>query len=83
MKRSESAMARHVDDELVLLDVPSGRFFALNDVGSVVWDRLQDECSHDELVDAVVADFDVDRGVASRDVADLIAQLVDAGLVST
>ena len=82
MKRSESAMAREVDGELVILDVPSGRFFALNDVGRLIWDRLESDCSHDQLVDAVMAGYAVDRDEASRDVAELMAQLVDAGLVS-
>ncbi len=82
MKRSESAMARQVDDELVILDVPSGQFFALNDVGRLIWDCLESDCSQDQLVDAVVAGYEVDREEASSDVAELVAQLVDAGLVS-
>ena len=83
MKRSESAMAREVDGELVILDVPSGRFFALNDVGRLIWDRLESDCSHDQLVDAVVASYDVGRSEASSDISELVSQLVDAGLVTT
>jgi hypothetical protein len=75
-------MTRSVDDELVILDVPSGRFFGLNDVGSVIWDRLERDATHDQLVDAVVAVFDVDRETASVDVASLVDQLTDAGLVT-
>ena len=75
-------MAREVDGELVILDVPSGQFFGLNDVGMVVWERLEREASHEQLVDAVVAEYDVDRETASADVTDLIDQLVDAGLVT-
>ena len=82
MKRSSSTMARSVDDELVILDVPSGRFFGLNDVGSVIWDRLERDATHEQLVDAVVAVYDVDRETASADVASLVDQLTDAGLVS-
>ena len=67
MKRSTTAMARSVDDELVILDVPSGRFFGLNDVGSVIWDRLERDATHDQLVDAVVAVYDIDREAASID----------------
>ena len=82
MKRSSSTMARSVDDELVILDVPSGRFFGLNDVGSVIWDRLERDATHEQLVDTVVAVYDVDRETASADVASLVDQLTDAGLVS-
>jgi hypothetical protein len=81
MKRSQTAMAREVDGELVVLDIPSGRFFGLNDVGKLIWDRLEDSSSIEQLIDAVVADYEVDRDEASEDVNDLIGHLVDAGLV--
>ncbi len=74
-------MARRVDDEVVILDVSSGRYFGLNDVGACIWDRLEHDCAHDDLVDAVVDSYDVDRARASVDVADLVDQLVDRGLV--
>jgi hypothetical protein len=81
VKRSQTAMARDVDGELVILDIPSGRFFGLNDVGKVIWDRLTEDSSFEQLIDAVVANYEVDRDQATDDVTDLIAQLVDAGLV--
>ena len=83
MQRSRLAMARRVDDEVVILDVTSGRYFALNDVGGVIWDRLASDCSVDDLVDAVVQEFDIDRVRATSDVEELLAELTGAGLIST
>ncbi len=83
MKRSDSAMARRVDDELVILDVSSGRYFGLNDVGAFIWEQLEHDCSSDDLVDAVVAEYSIDPRQASTDVNKLIEQLVDRGLVET
>jgi hypothetical protein len=81
VKRSQTAMARDVDGELVILDIPSGRFFGLNDVGKVIWDRLAEDSSFEQLIDAVASNYEIDRDQATDDVTDLIAQLVDAGLV--
>jgi hypothetical protein len=75
-------MARRVDDELVILDVKSGRYFSLNDVGALVWDRLERDCTRHDLVDAVIADYEVDHDEASQDVDELIEQLANAGLVT-
>ncbi len=82
MKRSTTAMARRVDDEMVILDVMSGRYFGLNEVGALIWDRLGAECTRDELVEAVTTAYDVDRNQASSDVDDLIDQLTDRSLIS-
>ncbi len=81
MKRSESAMARGVGDELVILDVNSGRYFGLNDVGALIWDLLEHDTTRGDLVDAVLASFDVGRDQAGSDIDDLITELVDRGLV--
>ncbi len=81
MRRSESAMARRVDDELVILDVTTGRYYGLSDVGAVIWACLSTECSQAELIAAVLDEYDVDEEQASRDVAELLEHLIDTGLV--
>ena len=74
-------MARRVGDEVVILDIASGRYFGLNDVGAVIWDHLDHEATRRDLVDAVVASFDVDRAQAAADIDELVAELIDRGLV--
>lgn len=75
-------MARTVGNEVVLLDVESGRYFGLNDVGAAVWNHLADDCSLSDLVEAVVAAFDVEDDQAASDVNALMRDLIDAGLVT-
>ncbi len=82
MRRTRTTMTRRVDDEYVILDVTSGRYFSLEEVGALIWERLEAESTMDELVDDVVAAYDVDRERAAADVADLVADLVEAGLIS-
>ncbi len=81
MRRSDHAMARELDGEIIILDVPSGRYFGINDVGAVVWGLLDGTHDRDAIVDAVTAEFDVDRDTAAADLDALLDQLVDAGLV--
>ena len=81
MKRSDRAMARTVDDQIVILDIASGQYFGINDVGALVWDLLEYDTTSDALVKAVLADFDVDQAQAKDDIDALIAQLTEAGLV--
>ena len=81
MRRSDHAMARELDGEVIILDVPSGRYFGINDVGAVVWGLLDGTHDRDAIVDAVTAEFDIDRNTAAADLDALLAQLVDAGLV--
>ena len=74
-------MARRLDDDLVILDIPSGRYFELNDVGAIVWEHLDGSNTVDDLVDRVLDEYAVERDTASTDVQDLLGQLIEAGLV--
>ena len=81
MRRSDTAMARRVDDDLVILDIPSGQYFELNAVGALLWDRLDGTHSVDDLIEAVLGEYDVDRETATTDVEDLLGEMIRAGLV--
>ena len=83
MKRSDTAMARELDGDIVILDIPSGRYFSINSVGAFVWRLLGDPIERDDIIDAVTDEFDVDRATAASDIDALLGQLVDAGLVET
>ena len=74
-------MTRRIDDEAIILDVTSGRYFSLNSVGALIWDQLESECSVEELVEIVIGTFEVDRQQALGDVRDLVGELSEAGLV--
>lgn len=75
-------MTRQVDDEIVILDVTSGQYFGLNDVGATIWEHLSDDCDRDDLIAVVLVTYDVSREQASLDVDELVQQLVDAGLIA-
>jgi hypothetical protein len=74
-------MTRRVEDEVVILDVTSGRYFSLDGAGALVWERLEQDTTLGELVDAVVSAFDVDRETAAADIDELVAELAERGLI--
>lgn len=76
-------MTRRVDDEYVILNVASGRYYSLEEVGALIWETLETERTIDDLVDTVVAAYDIGRVRANQDVAELVADLIEAGLVSS
>jgi hypothetical protein len=49
--------------------------FAMTPTGAAIWDRLGEWTTLDALVSHVLAQFDVDRAVAERDVREFLEQL--------
>ena len=77
---------RDVDGEIVLLNVVTGQYFGLDDVGSRVWFLLQQDgdagTSLETLGQRVVAEFEVDGPTAIADLTALLQQLLDQQLVT-
>ena len=70
-------------DVVVLIDTSSGLAHHLNETAAVVWDACDGSVSIDELVDRMMAKFDIDAATARRDVTMILQHFLDARLVET
>ena len=77
----DGVLARQVDDEMVLLDLESEQYYGLDHVGADIVTRLTREPEHDALA-ALRRDYEVDEGTLRTDVDRLVAELLDAGLLT-
>ena len=80
-RRSKSVASQTLDGEAVLLDLTGGTYFTLNETGTLVWDELERVRTGQELLDALVAAFEVEVEAARRDLEALLDQLTTHGLV--
>jgi len=63
------------EDGAILLDVESGKYFALNAVGARVWCGIGNGRSAEEVLEELEATFDAPRERIRTDVARILAQL--------
>jgi hypothetical protein len=80
--RRDRVLVERIDDETVLLDLDSGLYFALNEVGARVWELCDGQRAIDDIVAVIVEEYDVDTATARADVAELVAQLADDALLA-
>lgn len=73
--RTNGVTWQEIDHELVILDLTTSAYLTTNVAGAVLTKRLVDEQSLDDLADALVDEFAIDRETAVRDAADFVAQL--------
>ena len=53
----------------------------LSESGLLLWKRLQTECTEDELVEALLTEYQVDRETAVADVKAFIRQMQEVGIL--
>jgi hypothetical protein len=72
---------RELDQELVLLNFDSERYYGLDEVGARMVEVLRGASSIDAGIALLLEEFDVDEAQLRSDVGALLASLVDGGLV--
>lgn len=77
----DTVMSTSLGDGMALLDLRTNQYFSLVDVGAVVWQSLQTPRTLNEIVEDVLAVYEVDRSDCVQDVDLLLSDLVGADLV--
>jgi coenzyme PQQ synthesis protein D (PqqD) len=72
---------QRVEDQVVLLELADGQYFALDKIGSQMWELLQDCDDVRALPAQLEQTYETDQATLRRDLAALIDTLVDADLL--
>ena len=72
-----------IDDEAVLLNLKSERYFGLNRTGTTMWTALTTAESIQTAYQALASKFPVDAETLRHDVNDLVRELIENGLVES
>ena len=77
----EHVASRDLDGELVLLNYDSETYYGLDEVGTRMWEVLQEAPSIEAAIGRLLEEFDVTDERLREDVEQLVGRLVDGGLV--
>ncbi len=70
-----------VEDEMVLLGMEDGIYYGLNPVGAFIWDQINEPKTIDDIRDAILSEYEVEKNECERDLCVLLSELVAKGLV--
>ena len=78
---AETVFAQEVDGEMVLLDMESENYFGLDEVGTSIWQEIQEKETLREVLEALLEQYEVEAEMLENDLSDFIEKLVESGLV--
>lgn len=86
MKIKKELVKREVAGDTILVPVgktvyDSNGLFILNELGSFLWDRLADAGSEEELLQAVLDEYEVTAEVAAKDIRVFLDKLRTMGIL--
>ncbi len=78
---STNILTSQVDDEMVLLNLDSGKYFSLDDVGTRMWLLINEHGQLRAVQEALLQEYQVDEQQLEHDLLDLTDKLVANGLL--
>ena len=78
---AETVFAQEVDGEMVLLDMESENYFGLDEVGTSIWQAMQEKETLKEVLDLLLEQYEVEEEMLENDLSDFVGKLVESGLV--
>jgi Coenzyme PQQ synthesis protein D (PqqD) len=85
-QKDKNLVTRSIAGETIIVPVRSGvsdmeHIHVLNEVGSRVWDLLDERTPISQIVDAICAEYEVSPEQAARDIDELLHNLETAALI--
>ncbi len=77
----ERVLMRLVGEELVLLNLDAESYYGLNPVGARLMQLAEHTATLEEIVERMLAEFEVGRDQLQADVRSVAAELIAAGLL--
>ena len=77
----EQVRFREIDGEAILLNLDSGVYFGLDEIGTRVWSLISEQLSLSDVQRRMIAEFDVSQSQLHQDLDQLIRELLSQGLL--
>ena len=81
VKQANDQVSCSLNEEVAILNLKSGIYYGLGDVGGVIWEHLNEKRTVAELCIIVTEHFDIAEDQCASDVIDFLNNLADVGLV--
>lgn len=78
----DHVVSRELEGEAVMLNLESGVYFGLDEVGTRIWALIQEHRSLRKVFEAMLREYDVAPSTLESDLLRLVEQLWAKGLVS-
>jgi hypothetical protein len=83
VQRAEGFATAEIDNEVAMLSIEEGKCYALNKVGSQIWNLITEPMRVDQICETLLQRFEVETSVCQQQVIDLLEELRAEGLVRT
>jgi CRISPR/Cas system CSM-associated protein Csm4 (group 5 of RAMP superfamily) len=79
--QGEGNIVSDMDGEKVMLSIENGKYYNLGEIGGVIWDLIKIPTLIDQLVNTLLAQYEVEKSECEEQVMSFLKMLHDEGLI--
>ncbi|MFB5760235.1 lasso peptide biosynthesis PqqD family chaperone [Paenibacillus medicaginis] len=79
--RCSGNLASDMDGDKVMMSIESGKYYNLGKVGGRIWELAISPVTISQIVEALVAEYDIERGLCEQQVITFVAALHKENLI--
>jgi polyhydroxyalkanoate synthesis regulator phasin len=83
VKRNDEVFVNTIDDEVVMMHIQTGKYYGLDEVGSRIWEFINEKAKVSDIIEQLVQEYDVTYEECKKDVVDLLDDLQSNDLIVT
>ena len=82
LSRNETRfLTNPVGEEIIILNMETGDYLGLNNVGAAIWEHLKTPQSAGQIIEKLIAEFDVDKETCYKETLEYLEKIKELGLL--
>ena len=78
---SKEQVCCNLEEEAVMLSLEKGKYYGLDPVGTRIWSLVQEPRAVNDILDALLQEYDVEPARCKQDLMALLEKLATEGLI--
>ena len=81
VKRNNDVFANEIDGEVVMMNIQTGKYYGLDEVGSRIWEMMEYKIQVKNIIEQLQMEYDVSEKQCKTDVLNLLNDLKSNQLI--
>jgi myo-inositol-1-phosphate synthase len=81
VKRNNEVFANEIDGEAVMMNIQTGKYYGLDEIGSRIWELMERKIQVKEIIEQLQKEYDVSEQQCKTDVLNLLNDLKSNQLI--
>jgi len=81
VKRNSDVFANEIDGEAVMMNIQTGKYYGLDEVGSRIWELMEHKIQVKKIIEQLQKEYDVSEEQCKTDVINLLNDLKSNQLI--